>query len=128
MNLLMLFSQFGYWGGNAQMYGDGLFANSLSDWDQTTGFMADRFGSQAFSFGYGALGHIFDTGGQTYSLMPDFVSKSLFGPSWSVYQNGFNLGSLWSNTVTPSFGWSGPGLSTKLASGMISALRSSRLC
>jgi len=122
--LFMLLQQSGSTAGAAQVYSNGLLSNAVSVLDWTTGFMADGLGSQSFAFSNNSLGSTFSAGGQLYSLRPDFVSQSLFGQSWTVLQNGFtNVGSIWSNNVTPSFGWTG--LSAKLGSGMVSTLTSS---
>ena len=92
------------------------------------GSMADKAGSQAFSFTTTQpFGTSIASTGSIYSLRPDFVTKILPGKSWSVFKNGQPLG--WvgaSNPTNGPFGSfaSGGNLGPRLQSGLLSVLAS----
>lgn len=121
MNPMMFLSTSG---GYAFGTGGGISVSAQSLNGMGSGFLSGVPGSQSFSFRNGPLDFDFNSLGKQYSLRPDFISKLNMGKSWSVYNNGQNLGWVGFNPTTNSCAFSG-GLGSGLGSGMTASLASS---
>jgi hypothetical protein len=118
MDPVTLISQFGY----AQAGGNGVSASSISQGGFTQGFMADKFGSQPFSFTDTPFGLNFLSAGKLFSIRPDFISKLALGQSYSIFSYGQNCGSI---GFGPTEGYFSGNLGANLGPSMAAAMVSS---
>lgn len=118
MDPITLISQSGY----AQAFGSGVSAYSSSLGGFTQGYMQGQFGSQPFSLTDTPFGLNFLTAGKVFSLRPDFISKLLFGQSYSIFNNGQNCGSM---GFGPTMGYFSGNLGSNLGSSIGAAMMSS---
>ena len=117
MDPTTLISQFG----NAQAFGPGVSASLFTHGGITQGLMRGQFGSQTFSFTNTTFGNIFQTGGNVYSLRPNFISNIVNGQSYSVFSNGQNIGSI---GLGPTSGYFSGNLGSNQGSMMAACLMS----
>src|SRR5665213_565178 len=106
----------------ATVLNTGASAHAHTTGQFTSGNMSDQFSSQPFSLTSSLFGLNLNTAGKAYSLLPDFVSKTGFGKSWSLFSNGSPVGSIGLDNLTNSV--QTQGLSSKMATGLASGLRS----